>query len=144
VLVNNAGISGELGPGWVQDPTTLDLDLVRTVVETNVIGVIRVTNAMLPRLRRSSSPRIVNISSSALSCVLADAPVKEVVGGRAAIAATAAETTAGGRYALVAPQFAGAVAEDLGAIGWAREVCRPLGRRQNVACAAPRPRVPVR
>jgi NAD(P)-dependent dehydrogenase (short-subunit alcohol dehydrogenase family) len=64
VLVNNAGISGELGPGWVQDPTTLDLDLVRTVVETNVIGVIRVTNAMLPLLRRSSSPRIVNISSS--------------------------------------------------------------------------------
>jgi NAD(P)-dependent dehydrogenase (short-subunit alcohol dehydrogenase family) len=62
--VNNAGISGELGPGWVQDPTTLDLDLVRTVVETNVIGVIRVTNAMLPLLRRSSSPRIVNISSS--------------------------------------------------------------------------------
>jgi NAD(P)-dependent dehydrogenase (short-subunit alcohol dehydrogenase family) len=64
VLVNNAGISGQLGPGGVQDPATLDLDLVRTVVETNVIGVIRVTNAMLPLLLRSSSPRIVNISSS--------------------------------------------------------------------------------
>jgi NAD(P)-dependent dehydrogenase (short-subunit alcohol dehydrogenase family) len=63
VLVNNAGISGEVGPGWVQDPTTLDLDLVRTVVETNVIGVIRVTNAVLPLLRRSASPRIVNVSS---------------------------------------------------------------------------------
>jgi NAD(P)-dependent dehydrogenase (short-subunit alcohol dehydrogenase family) len=33
-------------------------------VETNVIGVIRVTNAMLPLLRRSASPRIVNMSSS--------------------------------------------------------------------------------
>jgi len=32
-------------------------------VETNVIGVIRVTNAMLPLLRRSASPRIVNMSS---------------------------------------------------------------------------------
>jgi NAD(P)-dependent dehydrogenase (short-subunit alcohol dehydrogenase family) len=64
VLVNNAGISGQQGSDWAQDPTTLDLDLVRTVVETNVIGVIRVTNAMLPLLRRSSSPRIVNISSS--------------------------------------------------------------------------------
>ncbi|MGN9780279.1 SDR family oxidoreductase [Nonomuraea sp. ZG12] len=64
VLVNNAGISGETGPGWVQDPTTLDLDVVREVVETNVIGVIRVTNAMLPLLRRSASPRIVNASSS--------------------------------------------------------------------------------
>ncbi|MFI8770351.1 SDR family oxidoreductase [Streptomyces sp. NPDC053792] len=67
VLVNNAGISGESGPGWVQDPTALDLDVVRTVVETNVLGVIRVTNAMLPLLRRSTSPRIVNVSSSVAS-----------------------------------------------------------------------------
>ncbi|WP_062347270.1 SDR family oxidoreductase [Herbidospora yilanensis] len=67
VLVNNAGISGPFGPGWVQDPTTLDLDVVRTVVETNVIGVIRVTNTMLPLLRQSPSPRIVNISSSVAS-----------------------------------------------------------------------------
>jgi NAD(P)-dependent dehydrogenase (short-subunit alcohol dehydrogenase family) len=64
VLVNNASISGQTGPGWEQDPTTLDLDLVREVVETNVIGVIRVTNAMLPLLRRSASPRVVNVSSS--------------------------------------------------------------------------------
>lgn len=70
VLVNNAGISGETGPGWAQDPTTLDLDVVRTVVETNVIGVIRVTNAMLPLLRRSTSPRIVNVSSSVASLTL--------------------------------------------------------------------------
>ncbi|MFF3584693.1 SDR family oxidoreductase [Streptomyces mirabilis] len=67
VLVNNAGISGETGPGWVQDPTTLDLDVVRMVVETNVIGVIRVTNAMLPLLRRSTAPRIVNVSSAVAS-----------------------------------------------------------------------------
>jgi NAD(P)-dependent dehydrogenase (short-subunit alcohol dehydrogenase family) len=33
-------------------------------VETNVIGVIRVTNAMLPLLRRAAAPRIVNMSSS--------------------------------------------------------------------------------
>ncbi|MGW4978944.1 SDR family oxidoreductase [Streptomyces mirabilis] len=67
VLVNNAGISGETGPGWVQDPTTLDLGVVRMVVETNVIGVIRVTNAMLPLLRRSTAPRIVNVSSAVAS-----------------------------------------------------------------------------
>ena len=47
-----------------QEPTTVDLATVRTAVETNVIGVIRVTNAMLPLLRRSASPRIVNMSSS--------------------------------------------------------------------------------
>jgi NAD(P)-dependent dehydrogenase (short-subunit alcohol dehydrogenase family) len=60
VLVNNAGVTG----GMRQEPTTADLAAVRTAVETNVIGVIRVTNAMLPLLRRSPSPRIVNMSSS--------------------------------------------------------------------------------
>ncbi|MFF1560857.1 SDR family oxidoreductase [Streptomyces sp. NPDC058279] len=63
-LVNNAGISGETDPGWVQDPTALDLEVLRTVLDTNVMGVVRVTNAMLPLLRRSASPRIVNVSSS--------------------------------------------------------------------------------
>jgi NAD(P)-dependent dehydrogenase (short-subunit alcohol dehydrogenase family) len=60
VLVNNAGVTGGMG----QMPTTIGLAAVRTAVETNVIGVIRVTNAMLPLLRRSASPRIVNMSSS--------------------------------------------------------------------------------
>jgi NAD(P)-dependent dehydrogenase (short-subunit alcohol dehydrogenase family) len=59
VLVNNAGITG----GMPQLPTTVDPATVRAAVETNVIGVIRVTNAMLPLLRRSASPRIVNMSS---------------------------------------------------------------------------------
>ncbi len=60
VLVNNAGITG----GAPQIPTTVDVATMLAVVETNVIGVIRVTNAMLPMLRRSSAPRIVNVSSS--------------------------------------------------------------------------------
>jgi NAD(P)-dependent dehydrogenase (short-subunit alcohol dehydrogenase family) len=60
VLVNNAGVTG----GMPQQPTIVDLAAVRTAVETNVIGVIRVTNAMLPLLRRSASPRIVNMSST--------------------------------------------------------------------------------
>lgn len=60
VLVNNAGITGSAP----QMPTTVQLDTVRRVVETNVFGAIRVTNALLPLLRRSTSPRIVNMSSS--------------------------------------------------------------------------------
>ena len=44
------------------------------VVDTNVVGVIRVTNAMLPLLRRSASPRIVNMSSSVGSLTLQNAP----------------------------------------------------------------------
>jgi NAD(P)-dependent dehydrogenase (short-subunit alcohol dehydrogenase family) len=74
VLVNNAGISGRTD-GTVQDPTTLDLDVVRTVLDTNVFGVVRVTNAMLPLLRRATSPRIVNMSSNMGSLTLQTGPV---------------------------------------------------------------------
>jgi len=70
VLVNNAGITG----GAPQMPTTVDPATVRATVETNVIGVIRVTNAMLPLLRRSASPRIVNMSSSVGSLTLQTTP----------------------------------------------------------------------
>ncbi|MEV0005726.1 SDR family oxidoreductase [Micromonospora sp. NPDC050980] len=59
VLVNNAGITG----GMPQQPGDVDLATVRAAVEVNVIGVVRVTEAMLPMLRRSPSPRIVNMSS---------------------------------------------------------------------------------
>ncbi len=60
VLVNNAGISGGLTG---QSPGALDLDLVRAVFETNVFGVVAVTEAVLPLLRRSAHPRIVNMTS---------------------------------------------------------------------------------
>jgi len=59
VLVNNAGVTG----GMPQTPTTVDPETIRRVVETNVIGVVRVTNALLPLLGRSTAPRIVNMSS---------------------------------------------------------------------------------
>jgi NAD(P)-dependent dehydrogenase (short-subunit alcohol dehydrogenase family) len=73
VLVNNAGITG----GAPQTPTTVDPATVRATVETNVIGVIRVTNAMLALLRRSASPRIVNMSSSVGSLTLQLTPGAE-------------------------------------------------------------------
>jgi NAD(P)-dependent dehydrogenase (short-subunit alcohol dehydrogenase family) len=57
ILVNNAGIARG-GP-----PSQTDLDAVREVYEVNVFGVIRVTNAMLPLLRRAPAARIVNVSS---------------------------------------------------------------------------------
>ena len=73
VLVNNAGITG----GMPQMPTTVNPATVRAAVETNVIGVIRVTNAMLPLLHRSASPRIVNMSSSVGSLTLQSTPGAE-------------------------------------------------------------------
>ena len=74
VLVNNAGVTG----GPPQEPTRVAPETVRTAVETNVIGVIRVTNAMLPLLRQSASPRIVNMSSSVGSLTLQTTPGAEV------------------------------------------------------------------
>ena len=74
VLVNNAGIAGRTDSG-AQDPTKLDLEVVRSVLETNVFGVVRVTNAMLPLLRRADSPRIVNMSSNMGSLTLQTGPV---------------------------------------------------------------------
>jgi NAD(P)-dependent dehydrogenase (short-subunit alcohol dehydrogenase family) len=70
VLVNNAGIVGD----WPEPPTSIDPEAVRRLMETNVIGVIRVTNAMLPLLRRSAHPRIVNQSSHAGSLTLQTTP----------------------------------------------------------------------
>jgi NAD(P)-dependent dehydrogenase (short-subunit alcohol dehydrogenase family) len=48
--------------------------MVRAVFETNVFGVIAVTNAMLPLLRRSPAPRIVNLSSAIGSLTITSNP----------------------------------------------------------------------
>jgi NAD(P)-dependent dehydrogenase (short-subunit alcohol dehydrogenase family) len=57
VLVNNAGYSQS---GAVE---TLDLDDVRRQFETNVFGLIRMCQLVLPGMRRQRSGRIVNVSS---------------------------------------------------------------------------------
>lgn len=61
VLVNNAGIPTVAGRGALASQTSLD-DM-RAVYEVNVFGVVAVTNAMLPLLRRAPAARIVNVSS---------------------------------------------------------------------------------
>lgn len=65
VLINNAGIATMGGP-----PSQTDLDGLRAIMETNVLGVIAVTNAMLPLLRKAPSARIVNVSSELGSVAL--------------------------------------------------------------------------
>lgn len=58
ILVNNAGVN----PGG-EDVRSTDLAQLRTAYETNVFGLIAVTQAFLPALGRSAHPRIVNVSS---------------------------------------------------------------------------------
>jgi NAD(P)-dependent dehydrogenase (short-subunit alcohol dehydrogenase family) len=58
VLVNNAGISGGRIP-----PREVTPEDMRRVLETNVVGIVRVTQAFVPLLERSDNPVIVNVSS---------------------------------------------------------------------------------
>jgi NAD(P)-dependent dehydrogenase (short-subunit alcohol dehydrogenase family) len=66
VLINNAGILG----GMVQPATSTPVSLIKEVFETNVFGVIEVTQAFLDLLRRSPAPRIVNVTSGLGSLTL--------------------------------------------------------------------------
>lgn len=78
VLINNAAISntGRQPFKTVDDyvkstkPSVVPLDEMRAVWETNVFGVLAVTQAMLPLLRRAEGARIVNVSSTvgSLTC----------------------------------------------------------------------------
>lgn len=81
VLVNNAGIMNAGRPGETLDEQlrasrlgSVSLDEIRAVFETNVFGVVAVTQALLPLLRIAPSPRVVNLASSGGSLTLASDP----------------------------------------------------------------------
>jgi len=67
VLVNNAGISG----GFQQSALGSPADLYKEVLDTNLFGVIRVTQAFIDLLKKSAEPRIVNVSTSMASLTIA-------------------------------------------------------------------------
>jgi NAD(P)-dependent dehydrogenase (short-subunit alcohol dehydrogenase family) len=69
VLVNNAGISGGMVPVGEVTP-----DLVERVFATNVVGLVRVTQAFTPLLKRSANPVIVNVSSGMGSITITSDP----------------------------------------------------------------------
>ncbi|MFE2996133.1 SDR family NAD(P)-dependent oxidoreductase [Nocardia sp. NPDC059246] len=72
VLVNNAGIDIE-GNGAVH-LAEVTAEMMRTVFDTNVFGVVRVVHAFLPLLRQSTAPVIVNVSSSLASMTRGTTP----------------------------------------------------------------------
>jgi len=69
ILINNAGILGD-----VTSPEDMTVDQLRAVYETNVFGVVRVTNAFLPLLRESASPSVINVTSGLGSFTLIHDP----------------------------------------------------------------------
>jgi NAD(P)-dependent dehydrogenase (short-subunit alcohol dehydrogenase family) len=78
ILVNNAGIvDAEDAPPSLASP-----DAARRIMETNFIGTLAVTQAMLPLLRRSAAARIVNLSSSLGSLTLNGDPTSPYYSAR--------------------------------------------------------------
>ncbi|GAB1332087.1 SDR family NAD(P)-dependent oxidoreductase [Streptomyces sennicomposti] len=69
ILVNNAGILGE-----VTAPEDMTADQIRHVYETNVFGLVRVTHAFLPLLRKAAAPSVVNVTSGLGSFTLTQDP----------------------------------------------------------------------
>lgn len=69
ILINNAGILGE-----VTAPEDMTVDQIRPVYETNVFGLVRVTHAFLPLLRKAAAPSVVNVTSGLGSFTLTHNP----------------------------------------------------------------------
>jgi len=59
ILVNNAGVMIEHG----KKASVVPIDLVRSTFETNFFGLVTLTQALLPYIRKSTAGRIVNHSS---------------------------------------------------------------------------------
>ncbi|MGF7077694.1 SDR family NAD(P)-dependent oxidoreductase [Mucilaginibacter sp. UYCu711] len=70
ILINNAGINGGLPQGALNS----SIEQLQNVINTNLLGVVRVTQAFVDLLRRSEQPRIVNVSSSGCSLTLHSDP----------------------------------------------------------------------
>jgi NAD(P)-dependent dehydrogenase (short-subunit alcohol dehydrogenase family) len=59
ILINNAGVCLDSG----QQPSKVNLSIIRKTFETNFFGVVAITQALLPLIRKSEGGRIVNMSS---------------------------------------------------------------------------------
>jgi NAD(P)-dependent dehydrogenase (short-subunit alcohol dehydrogenase family) len=74
VLVNNAGIESRTEGNKVAGAAEVTAGMMRSLFETNVFGVVRVTHAFLPLLQRSAAPVVVNVSSGLGSMTRITAP----------------------------------------------------------------------
>ena len=70
VLINNAGIGGSIP----QPSLETDITFFKQVFETNLFGVIEVTQAFTDLLRQAAAPRIVNVTSGLGSLSLHNNP----------------------------------------------------------------------
>ncbi len=66
ILINNAGISG----GTSQNISTVDIENLRRVFDTNFFGAVETTQQFLDLLKKSKNPVIVNVSSGLASLAI--------------------------------------------------------------------------
>jgi NAD(P)-dependent dehydrogenase (short-subunit alcohol dehydrogenase family) len=81
ILINNAGIYG----GYPQKALNATIDQFKIAYDSNVYGVVRVTQAFIDLLKKSSEPRIVNVSSSQGSITLHSDPSYKYYDYKAAV-----------------------------------------------------------
>jgi NAD(P)-dependent dehydrogenase (short-subunit alcohol dehydrogenase family) len=70
ILINNAGIRGV----YPQAPSSVNIESVKNVYETNLFGTIQVIQSFLDLLKNSPAPRIVNVTSGLASLTLHNDP----------------------------------------------------------------------
>ncbi|QJB30780.1 SDR family oxidoreductase [Chitinophaga oryzae] len=70
VLINNSGIAGEQ-PQQLADGS---MENLRHLFDTNFFGAVQTTQVLLPLLKRSAAPAIINVSSEVGSLTMHSAP----------------------------------------------------------------------
>ena len=82
ILVNNAGVAledADFGaPGGFNTTATVKPEILRQVFETNFFGVVELTQALLPLIRKAPAGRIVNLSSILGSLTLHADPKSDI------------------------------------------------------------------
>jgi NAD(P)-dependent dehydrogenase (short-subunit alcohol dehydrogenase family) len=73
ILVNNAGILKEGGLA-VKDASSVSAEILRETFDINFFAVVRLTQTLLPLLKKSDAGRIVNLSSVLGSLTIHSAP----------------------------------------------------------------------
>ena len=81
VLISNAGVNG----GMPQSATDTDISIFKQVYDTNVFGVVMVTQTFFDLLQKSEQPRIVNVTSGMGSLTLHNDPAWKYYVNRGAV-----------------------------------------------------------
>ena len=119
-LINNAGIIAE----GEAPALNVELATVRTTLETNALGPLRLAQILAPLLKRSKSARIVNMSSGM-------GALSDNHGGYAAYRIS--KTALNAVTAILAAELRGAVAVNAACPGWVKTDMGGAGADRDVA-----------